>query len=214
MNEKLNQVEAYAKEEMAGDYSGHDYDHIDRVVNMVLKLLTYEPANGEIALTAAYLHDVFDDKLCADPAAKKEVVREKLVSFGYDESEIDAVFAIIERMSFANNIDEKQELSKEGKIVQDADRLDSIGAIGIARAFAYGATHQTKMYDPKLRPRTNLSRAEYRDVKESTTINHFYEKLFLVADEMNTRTAQSIAYERKVYMKRFVEEFKDEWNEL
>ncbi|WP_429971568.1 HD domain-containing protein [Fructilactobacillus sp. Tb1] len=212
MNEKLNQVRAYSQKMMAGDNSGHGFDHIERVTNMVLKLLTDEPANGEIALTAAYLHDVFDDKLTDDVAGRKADVRQKLAEFGYSEDEIEKVFAIIEHMSFADNLEGKQELSKEGKIVQDADRLDAIGAIGIARTFAYGAVHGNKMYDPKIHPRRKMTRDNYRD--ESTTINHFYEKLFKVADEMNTRTAQNIAYQRKVYMQRFVDEFKSEWDEL
>ncbi|ANZ57504.1 phosphohydrolase [Fructilactobacillus lindneri] len=212
MNEKLTQVRQYSQEMMANDHSGHGFDHIERVINLVLKILTNEPANGEIALTAAYLHDVFDDKLCADPAKKRAEVLEKSAEFGYSQAEIEQVLDIIDHMSFADNLEEQYPLTKEGKIVQDADRLDSIGAIGIARAFAYGGVHGAPMYDPKIRPRRHMTKAEYRE--KETTINHFYEKLFKVADEMNTRTAQHIAYSRKVYMQRFVEEFKSEWNEL
>ena len=212
MNEKLNQVRAYSEKMMAGDHSGHGFDHIDRVINMALKLLTNEPANGEIVLTAAYLHDVFDDKLTDDVAGRKADARQKLADFGYSAAEIEQVFAIIEHMSFADNLEAHPEHSKEGQIVQDADRLDAIGAIGIARTFACGAVHGNKMHDPKIRPRRKMTRDNYLDGR--TTINHFYEKLFKIADEMNTRTAKTIAYERKVYMQRFVEEFKSEWNEL
>ncbi|KRM89872.1 HD domain-containing protein [Fructilactobacillus florum] len=195
---------------MAFDHSGHGFDHIERVVNMTGKLLASEPANGEVALTAAYLHDVFDEKLCDHRAEKRQEVINCLQDFGYHPEEIKQVLEIIDHLSFADSLEQHHQLSKTGQVVQDADRLDSIGAIGVARTFAYGAVHGAAMYDPKLPPRRQLTKAEYRN--NTTTLNHFYEKLFLVADQMNTKTAQQLAKRRKSLMETFVQEFKAEWS--
>ena len=124
-----------------------------------------------------------------------------------DESRIDEICRIIGEISFAENCVPS---TLEGKCVQDADRLDAIGAVGIARAFAYGGNHNRLMYHPDVKPNLNMSKEEYVNSK-STTVNHFYEKLFKLTDMMNTDTAKSIAKERDAYMKAFIAEFLDEW---
>ncbi|USS84523.1 HD domain-containing protein [Fructilactobacillus myrtifloralis] len=212
MTDKLTAVADFAQTTMAGDQSGHGYDHVERVVNLTRQLLAENPANGEIALTAAYLHDCFDEKLTSDPDAARARVTEQLTDIGYQPAAITAILAIIDHMSFAANLEHHQQLSPEGQLVQDADRLDALGAIGIARTFAYGAVHGYAMYDPQVRPRTNLTKANYR--QPETTINHFYEKLFKLPEQMNTVTARRLGNERKQYMQEFVAEFKAEWNEL
>ncbi|USS90552.1 HD domain-containing protein [Fructilactobacillus carniphilus] len=209
MTERLTAVADFAQQMMTGDRSGHGFDHIERVVNLTRQLLAENPVNGEIALTAAYLHDCFDDKLTDDPAARRAEVVNELMQVGYQPEEVDHILAIIDHMSFAANLEQHQKLSPEGQLVQDADRLDAIGAIGIARAFSYGAVHGYAMYDPKVQPRENLTKGNYR--QPETTINHFYEKLFKLPDQMNTATARRIGNERKRYMQSFVTEFKREW---
>ncbi|USS88262.1 HD domain-containing protein [Fructilactobacillus hinvesii] len=209
MTERLTKVAEFAQQMMTGDHSGHGFDHIERVVNLTRQLLAENPANGELALTAAYLHDCFDDKLTADPATRRNEVITYLTEVGYQTAEVDQVLDIIDHMSFAANLEQHQKLSPEGQLVQDADRLDAIGAIGIARAFSYGAVHGYAMYDPKVQPRERLTKENYR--QPETTINHFYEKLFKLPEQMNTATARRIGNGRKRYMQEFVMEFKQEW---
>ena len=120
------------------------------------------------------------------------------------------VFAIIDHLSFSKNLSEKQVLSQEGQIVQDADRLDAIGAIGIARTFYYGGHVGNPMYDPELPPRTQMDAAAYRS-ERSTVINHFYEKLLLLESKMNTETGRRLARKRTAFMEQFLQEFFDEW---
>lgn len=124
---------------MNGDQTGHGFDHVQRVVNNVQKILQNETANAELVLTAAYLHDVFDDKLTDEVAGRKADVRRQLIAFGYDTAEINEIFYIIEHMLFSANLEQHYALSIEGQIVQDADRLDALGALGIARLFAVAA---------------------------------------------------------------------------
>ena len=128
---------------------------------------------------------------------------------GVDDETVDAICQIIREISFGSN--DAVPTSLEGQCVQDADRLDAIGAIGIARAFAYGGNHNRHMYHPDIKPNLNMTKEEYRK-SESTTINHFYEKLFKLSALMNTQTAIQIAKERESYMKEFVAKFLDEWN--
>ena len=122
-----------------------------------------------------------------------------------------SVFAIIDHLSFSKNLSEKQVLSQEGQIVQDADRLDAIGAIGIARTFYYGGHVGNPMYDPELPPRTQMDAAAYRS-ERSTVINHFYEKLLLLESKMNTETGRRLARKRTAFMEQYLQEFFDEWN--
>lgn len=209
MIKKLRQIRAFVQKELAFETSGHDFTHIMRVVSLARKILESETANDELVLVTAYLHDVSDDKVTSDPAAKRAKIRQKLVEIGYDDAFIADVFEIIDHMSFSANLQNTYQLSIEGQIVQDADRLDAIGAIGIARTFYFGGHFGEVMYDPRIMPRTNMDKAEYR--QRGTVINHFYEKLLKLEDDMNTPTAKKIAAHRQKVMRDFLKEFVAEW---
>lgn len=175
------QAQEYVKKMFENDYSGHDYFHTYRVYEMASRIAMQENADLEIVQLAALLHDVDDIKLSPDTYKNKDNARAFLIKNHVDETTIHIICKIIGEISFAGN-DSVIPQTLEGKCVQDADRLDAIGAIGIARAFAY-----------------------------STTVNHFYEKLFLLKDMMNTSTAKEIAESREKYMKDYISEFMDEW---
>ena len=199
---------AYVKNKFENEYSGHDFFHTLRVFNMATNIAKSEGADLEIVQLAALLHDVDDRKISPQTYEKQTNARSFLKLNSIDDIRIELICQIIREISFGSN--DSAPTTLEGKCVQDADRLDAIGAIGIARAFAYGGNHNRHMYHPEIKPQLNMTKEEY--VKsESTTINHFYEKLFKLADLMNTNTAKSIAIERDKYMKQFVLEFMDEW---
>ncbi len=180
---------AHARAVLAQDASGHAMDHITRVVATTSTLLAQTPAaDADIAVAAALLHDTYDDKLVADVAEAKAATLTVLTEAGATPAETEAVIAIIDHMSFKASLGGKQALSLEGQLVQDADRLDAIGAIGIARTMMYGGAHGSKLYDPAIRPRTQLDAAGYRST-ESTILKHFDEKLLKLADLMNTPAA-------------------------
>ena len=161
---------------------------------------------------AALLHDVDDRKLSPTTAEKKENAARFMCSQNVPESEIRQVCQIIDEVSFKGT-DSVRPSTPEGKCVQDADRLDALGAIGIARTFAYGGSHNRAIYDPELPPRTVMNQAQYYSSK-STSLNHFYEKLFLLEGMMNTGTGKAIARKRTQYMQQFVDEFLNEWDGL
>ncbi len=210
MIRELRRIQAFVQSELGYETSGHDYTHIMRVVSLAKEILKGEQADEELVLVAAYLHDVSDDKVATNPAAKRQAIVDQLTEIGYDQAFIKRVFEIIDHMSFSANLKEKFQLSLEGQIVQDADRLDAIGAIGIARTFYFGGHFGEVMYDPHIMPRTNMDKSEYR--KRGTIINHFYEKLLKLKDQMNTPTAMKIAEHRQQVMLTFLHEFMDEWN--
>ncbi|MEJ6400066.1 HD domain-containing protein [Nicoliella lavandulae] len=206
----FDQVEPYVKARMQNDSTGHNYDHVERVVNNVQAIIVNESkANALVALTAAYLHDLIDDKLVDDPEQQIAVVKQQLAKWHYSEDKIDQIMDIIEHMSFSKNLDHQYHLSIEGQIVQDADRLDAIGAIGIARAFYYGGHFGESMYDPMIKPRQQLTPETYR--QPTTIVNHFYEKLLRIKDTLNTDTAKEMARVRQRVMQEFLTEFKVEW---
>ena len=205
--EIIARAAAYVKEKFENEYSGHDWFHTLRVFRTATRIAEAEGADVETVQLAALLHDVDDRKLSPETYADKANARSFLSANNVDESRIDEICRIIGEISFAENCVPS---TLEGKCVQDADRLDAIGAVGIARAFAYGGNHNRLMYHPDIAPNPNMSREEY--VKSnSTTVNHFYEKLFKLTDMMNTDTAKAIAKERDAYMKAFIAEFLDEW---
>lgn len=209
----MREIKEFVSEQLGHETSGHDFTHIMRVVALAKLILKGEPtANEKLVLVAAYLHDVADDKVATNPAAKRKVIINKLAEVGYDDSFIKKVFEIIDNMSYSANLKVKHQLSIEGQIVQDADRLDAIGAIGIARTFYFGGHFGEIMYNPRIMPRKDMDKSEYR--KRGTVINHFYEKLFKLKDQMNTPTAKKIAEHRQQVMLAFVNEFVDEWNGL
>ena len=212
MNQKdiLQKTADYIKQEFSNDSSGHDWWHIYRVWKNAITICEHEKADSFIVQLAALLHDLDDWKF--NDSGDETPLRAKawLDSFFLDVSITDAVCRIITHISFkgagvVNKMD-----SLEGFIVQDADRLDAIGAIGIARAFAYGGYKNRPLYEPGTLPQMHASFEEYKNSK-SDTINHFYEKLLLLKDMMNTPTAKRIAEQRHEVMVQFLSQFMDEW---
>lgn len=200
---------AYVKEKFENEYSGHDWFHTLRVFRAATRIAEAEGADVVTVQLAALLHDVDDRKLSPETYAEQKNARSFLAENGVEESVVCEICRIISEVSFVGS-DSVVPSTLEGKCVQDADRLDAIGAIGIARAFAYGGNHNRLMYHPDIAPKLNMSREEYIK-SNSTTVNHFYEKLFKLTDMMNTDTAKQISKERDAYMKAFIAEFLDEW---
>lgn len=207
--EIIARATAYVKEKFENEYSGHDWFHTLRVFRTATRIAEAEGADVVTVQLAALLHDVDDRKLSPETYAEQKNARSFLAENGVEESVICEICRIISEVSFVGS-DSVVPSTLEGKCVQDADRLDAIGAIGIARAFAYGGNHNRLMYHPDIAPNPNMSKEEYIK-SNSTTVNHFYEKLFKLTDMMNTDTAKSIAKERDEYMKAFIAEFLDEW---
>ena len=194
----------------AEECSGHDYFHTLRVVKLAKQIAQEENANQDIVVLAALLHDVDDIKLSPETHAKKENARKFLSENNLDDRTIELICNIISEVSYKGT-ESLPSKTLEGRIVQDADRLDAIGAIGIARAFAYGGSRNRVMHNPDEKPHLNMNEQEYRN-HVSTTINHFYEKLFNLKNLMNTETAKKIALSREEYMKEFIERFLEEWD--
>lgn len=206
----LNNVKIYVKQKLSHDFSGHDMAHIERVVKLAQKILNHQPqANAFIVLMSAYLHDVIDEKVTENVDSAIIELKEYLRSLKLTSAEMSAIFDIIENMSYRKNLSQKNTLSLEGQIVQDADRLDAIGAIGIGRTFYYGGNKHNIMHDPNVPPRIKLDENNYKQT--NTVINHFYEKLFLLKDMMNTDTAKQMAEQRHEILVKFVNQFEQEW---
>lgn len=200
----------YIKQEFSDDSSGHDWWHIYRVWRNAIAICEQENADLFIVQLAALLHDLDDWKFNESGDETPLRARAWLDSCSVDPVTAQAVCRIIQRVSYKGAGVEDTMDSLEGFIVQDADRLDAIGAIGIARAFAYGGYRNRPLYDPDLPPRIHASFEEYKNSK-SATINHFYEKLLLLKDRMNTQTAKRIAEERHNVMLNFLDQFMQEW---
>lgn len=199
----------YVEEIFKTDYSGHDCFHTFRVYKMATNIAIKENADLEIVQLAALLHDVDDVKLSPETHKNKDKARSFLTTNNVSETNIEIICQIIDEISYRGN-DSVTPKTLEGKCVQDADRLDAIGAIGIARAFAYGGNHNRVMHNPDINPNLDMNAEKYRN-NVSTTINHFYEKLFKLKDLMNTDIAKSIAQDREEYMKDYISEFMNEW---
>lgn len=203
----------HVKELMTGESSGHDWWHVYRVWKMSIEIAGHEKgADMFIVQLAALLHDIADWKFNeGDDKAGGAVARGWLAKVGADEKTICKVSYIVDNVSFKGAGTKVKIRGIEGKVVQDADRLDALGAIGIARAFAYGGNKNRIMYDPKIKPEYHKDFAAYK-ASRSTTVNHFYEKLFLLKDKMNTKTGKRIAAKRDRLMRDYVEGFLDEWD--
>ena len=212
MEQLVQNATKFIKEIFQNDFSGHDFFHSMRVYRTAINIAEAEHADLEVVALAALLHDVDDRKLSPMTAKKKENAARFMCSQSVPESEIRQVCQIIDEVSFKGT-DSVRPSTPEGKCVQDADRLDALGAIGIARTFAYGGSHHRAIYDPELPPRTAMNQAQYYSSK-STSLNHFYEKLFLLEGMMNTETGKAIARKRTQYMQQFVDEFLNEWDGL
>jgi uncharacterized protein len=210
INIALNNTFRYVKEKFANDSSGHDWYHTERVYNMAILLAKGKHINSFIVQMAALLHDVEDWKFNDGNGQESKVVKNWLESQNVDNESIKEICNIIEKLSFKGAKVPTPMNTLEGKIVQDADRLDAIGAIGITRAFAYGGSKQRKLHDPDIKPIMHNSFENYKS-NQSTTINHFYEKLILLKDQMNTEEAKKIAEKRHSFMLTFLEHFFAEW---
>ncbi len=206
----IQKTEEFVKETLEGD-SGHDWWHIHRVRNTALTLAKEEKANELIVELAALLHDIADHKFHGgDELLGARVAKKWLRNFPIPEATTNHICEIIAHISFKGaNVSTPME-SIEGKVVQDADRLDAIGAIGIARAFSYGGFKRREMYNPGVPPVMHSSFEAYKN-SEGHTINHFYEKLFLLKDRMNTASGKKMAEERHNFMIEYVDRFKNEW---
>lgn len=199
------------KDTLGEEASGHDYFHIMRVRALAVRLAEEEGADVYVAELAALLHDIADWKFHdGDLSVGPRVASEWLQSLGESKETIDRVAAIIKEVSYKGAGVTTTPESREGKVVQDADRLDALGAIGIARTFAYGGKFERQMYDPDQPPVMHQTFEEYKKAK-GTTLNHFYEKIFLLKDRLNTDSARALAEERHKYVEEFVERFLQEW---
>lgn len=208
-NDIIESALGFVKTYFEGEASGHDCFHTLRVYKTAVKLAEKENADVETVALAALLHDVDDRKLSPETCKSKDNARRFLLSQGVECEEIEKITKIIDEVSFKGT-DSVVPETAEGKCVQDADRLDAMGAVGIARAFAYGASRGRKMYDPNVKPKISMNGEEYINNETSTTVNHFYEKLFLLKEMMNTEAAKEIAEERDSFMHKFIDEFLNE----
>lgn len=203
---------AFVKQKLENAEGGHDWFHIERVYKNALLIAKDEKCDEIIVKLGALLHDIADSKFHnGDETVGPKVAREFLESENVEESIIEHVINIIKNISFKGGNFEKEFTSIELEIVQDADRLDAIGAIGISRAFNYGGYKNRQLYNPEILPNLSMSKEEYKNSK-SPTLNHFYEKLLLLKDKMNTNTGKKIAQNRHDFMETFLVQFDDECN--
>lgn len=211
-NNLIENTIQFVKETLEDAEGGHDWFHIERVYKNSCLIAESEDCELLIVKLGALLHDIADSKFhkgdeAIGPALAKGFLEKEDVS----KEVIQHVIKIIENISFRGGNELKSFHSKELDVVQDADRLDALGAIGIARAFNYGGFKNRKLYDPAIKPNLNASKEAYKN-STAPTINHFYEKLLLLKDLMNTKTAKKIALERHQFMEDFLEQFYNEWN--
>ncbi|WEK71753.1 MAG: HD domain-containing protein [Candidatus Chryseobacterium colombiense] len=212
MNNLIANTIKFVKEKLEGAEAGHDWFHIERVWKLSKKIAEKEECNVEVVELSALLHDIADPKFHnGDETLALKISREFLESQNASEDIIEQVLFVIKNISFKNRGEAPENLPIELKIVQDADRIDAIGAIGIGRTFNFGGFKNNPMYDPNIKPSLNMSKEEYKK-SNGTTINHFYEKLLLLKDLMNTSEGKKIAQERHDFMLSFLDQFYKEWN--
>lgn len=201
----------FVKETLSGAEGGHDWSHTERVYKNAKLIARDECVDRFIVALGALLHDIADSKFHnGDETIGPKVAKEFLEGLSVEENVIHHVINIIENISFKGGNEAQKFKSPELDVIQDADRLDAIGAIGIARCFNYGGFKNRALYDPEIKPDLNMSKAAY---KKSTapTINHFYEKLLLLKDRMNTLAGSKLAEERHSFMEEFLAQFYKEW---
>ena len=205
------QTADFMKSELTGEGSGHDWWHVYRVWKNAVQIAKHEEVDLFVVELAALLHDIADWKFNdGNEEIGPQLAREWLESLNVDEIEISNVCQIIQDISFKGSGVITNMKTPEGNIVQDADRLDAMGAIGIGRVFAYGGSKGREMYNPELLPEKHDSFEQYKN-SQGSSINHFYEKLLLLKELMNTETAKKIAEKRHVVMVNFLDDFYQEW---
>ncbi len=208
----IENTHLFVKKTLEKAEAGHDYWHILRVLKNAEKIAGKEGGDLFVIRLGSLLHDIADSKFYqGDESIGPKIARDFLQQQEVDPEIIDHVVKIIENISFKNTFEEQKFTSKELQIIQDADRLDAIGAIGIARTFVYGGHKNNLIYHPDIKPKTRQSKEEYKK-GETTTINHFYEKLLKLKDLMNTETGREMSEERHRFMEDFLEQFYKEWN--
>lgn len=210
--EIISVVKEYVKNECNDDSTGHDWWHIQRVYNNAILINKKEKADEFLITIIVLMHDLYDHKFYnGNMEEKLEETLKELDIYNYiSKNDIENIIYSCANLGFSSNITEQKELPIEGKIVQDADRLDGIGAIGIARTFAYMGKKGKPIYDPNNNDLVNEE--EYKKEGSKTSISHFYDKLLKIKDLMNTDTAKIIAQERHKYLENFLQEFFDEWD--
>ncbi len=207
----IKQTEDFIKKEFSGDRSGHDWWHIWRVWQLAKRIGKAEHADMFVVEMAALLHDLGDYKLEPDRVDRlEEKAGAWLNRMRVAPGDRERILHIVARMSFSKNVIQAQKISLEGKVVQDADRLDAIGAMGVVRCFTYAGAHGIPPYIPGAKPRKISSVEQFRQ-HEAAAIHHFHEKLLLIKDRLNTKTAKQLARNRHAYMEKFLEEFFSEW---
>jgi len=212
-NQIIEATKTFVKTTLKDAEGGHDWFHIERVYNNALLISKGETVDELVVALGALLHDIADSKFNnGDDTVGPKIAAEFLVKQNVSTEVINHVIKIIENVSFSSNIDKTAAFhSKELEVIQDADRLDALGAIGIARTFNYGGFKNRALYNPDIKPNLNLTKEEYK-ASTAPTINHFYEKLLLLKDKMNTKTGRKIAEERHNYMVNFLKQFYAEWH--
>ncbi|KAL0489880.1 ypgQ [Acrasis kona] len=214
----IEQTVQYVKDSLSSNDASHDYAHIERVYKMAIKIAHDESVESELDLEViklgALLHDVHDYKYSGSETAGPEAVQKFLNEAGYPSNLTDRVVYIVKNISYSKEMESNGnhvETPLELRIVQDADRLDALGAIGIGRTMVFSGSKGRPMYDPNIKPNINMSKKEYMDKKNDTAINHFYEKLFKLKDLMKTESGRRIAQKRHEFMELYVDHFKKEW---
>lgn len=208
----ISKTIAFVKEHLENAEGGHDWFHTHRVFKNAQLITKTENVDSLVVSLGALLHDIADSKFHdGDETVGPKIAREFLFKHNVDSLIIEHVVKIIENISFKGGNEKQKFSSPELDVIQDADRLDALGAIGIARCFNYGGFKNRKLFDPDIAPNLKMSKKEYKTLK-TPTINHFYEKLLLLKDRMNTKTGKRIAEKRHQYMEQFLEQFYAEWD--
>ena len=200
----------YVKRNMENGEVGHDWSHVERVWKMAKRIGIGEKADMFIVEMAALLHDIADWKFHGDGAGELKA-RTWMETIGVKKEDIESVVHVVENISFKGSGEKEKMSTLEGKVTQDADRLDALGAIGIARALTFAGHVGNPIYDPEIKPRSDMKFSEYKESKEPA-INHFYEKLLLLKDRMNTKTGKELAEQRHKFMEKYLEQFFKEWD--
>lgn len=211
-NTVIENAITFVKKELSEAEKGHDWWHIERVLNTARLIAKEEQVDIFVVELGALLHDIADSKFNdGDEEKGPEVARNFLVDQQVSEDIIEHVINIIRHISFKSNIEKQAWTSPELAVVQDADRLDALGAIGIARVFTYGGFKNRTLHDPAIEPNLSLDKEAYKN-HQGTTINHFHEKLLKLKDLMNTEAGKRLARERHAYMEAYLEQFLAEWD--